>query len=231
MATKFGIPQFPGSCDEVDTLLACNRVGEAELLWHKDKDLKGSDVIVVPGGFSYGDYLRVGAIPPFSPVMEAVKEFAAEGGLVLGICNGFQVLTEAGLLPGALLSNTNLSFTCRQVDLVVETNQTPLTHECAAGERLSMPAKHTAGRYWAPTELLNTLEAEGQVILRYADGDNFNGSINDIAGVTNEQRNVFGLMPHPEHATDPLTGSDDGLKLFSSLASAAAAVVGTGART
>lgn len=231
MATKFGIPQFPGSCDEVDTLLACNRVGEAELLWHKDKDLKGADVVVIPGGFSYGDYLRVGAIPPFSPVMEAVKEFAAEGGLVLGICNGFQVLTEAGLLPGALLPNTNLSFTCRQVDLIVETTETPFTHECAQGERLSVPAKHTSGRYWAPPELLSELESEGQVILRYAEGDNFNGSINDIAGVTNTQRNVFGLMPHPEHAVDPLTGSDDGLKLFASLASAAPMALGTGDMT
>lgn len=229
--TKFGIPQFPGSCDETDTLLACSRVGEAELLWHKDKDLKGADVIVVPGGFSYGDYLRAGAIPPFSPVMQAVKEFAAEGGLVLGICNGFQVLTEAGLLPGALLPNVNLSFTCRQVDLIVETNETPFTHELVTGERLSIPAKHTTGRYFAPTEMLNTLEAEGQVILRYADGHNFNGSVNDIAGVTNEQRNVFGLMPHPEHAVDILTGSDDGLKLFASLASAAPMALGTGDMT
>jgi phosphoribosylformylglycinamidine synthase len=222
MAIRFGIPQFPGSCDEVDTLLACSRVGDAELLWHKDADLKGADVIVIPGGFSYGDYLRAGAIPPFSPVMGAVKEFAADGGLVLGICNGFQVLTEAGLLPGALLPNVNLAFTCRQVELIVENNETPFTHECAPTERLSVPAKHTSGRYWAPTELLNQLEAEGQVILRYAEGDNFNGSVNDIAGVTNEGRNVFGLMPHPEHAVDPLTGSADGLKLFSSLASAAA---------
>jgi phosphoribosylformylglycinamidine synthase len=229
MATRFGIPQFPGSCDEVDTLLACSRVGEAELLWHKDKDLKGVDVVVVPGGFSYGDYLRVGAIPPFSPVMQAVKEFAEEGGLVLGICNGFQVLTEAGLLPGALLPNLNLSFTCRQVDLIVENNETPLTHECEPSQRLSIPAKHTTGRYWAPTEMLGRLEAEGQVILRYAAEDNFNGSINDIAGVTNESRNVFGLMPHPEHAVDPLTGSDDGLKLFASLASSAAALTGAAA--
>jgi phosphoribosylformylglycinamidine synthase len=224
--TKFGIPQFPGSCDETDTLLACSRVGEAELLWHKDADLKGSDVIVIPGGFSYGDYLRAGAIPPFSPVMRAVGEFAAEGGLVLGICNGFQVLTEAGLLPGALLPNVNLSFTCRQVELIIENNETPFTHECEPSERLSIPAKHTSGRYFAPTESLNRLEAEGQVILRYAEGHNFNGSVNDIAGVANETRNVFGLMPHPEHATDPLTGSDDGLKLLSSLASAAVAAGG-----
>ncbi|MGK2877772.1 MAG: phosphoribosylformylglycinamidine synthase subunit PurQ [Solirubrobacterales bacterium] len=229
--TKFGIPQFPGSCDETDTLLACARVGEAELLWHKDKDLKGVDVVVIPGGFSYGDYLRVGAIPPFSPVMQAVAEHAAEGGLVLGICNGFQVLTEAGLLPGALLPNVNLAFTCRQVDLIVENVETPFTHECAPTERLSIPAKHTTGRYFAPTEMLNAMEAEGQVLLRYAEGHNFNGSVNDIAGVCNEQRNVFGLMPHPEHAVDPLTGSDDGLKLFASLASAAPMALATGDAT
>lgn len=231
MATRFGIPQFPGSCDEVDTLLAASRVGEAELLWHKDKDLKGVDVVIVPGGFSYGDYLRVGAIPPFSPVMQAVKEFAAEGGLVLGICNGFQVLTEAGLLPGALLPNVNLSFTCRQVDLTVENTETQFTHECAPGEILSIPAKHTTGRYFAPPEMLEEIEANGQVLLRYVDGHNFNGSLNDIAAVCNEQRNVFGLMPHPEHAVDPLTGSDDGLKLFHSLASAAPMAIGSGDMT
>jgi phosphoribosylformylglycinamidine synthase len=229
--TRFGIPQFPGSCDEVDTLLAANRVGDAELLWHKDKDLKGVDVVIIPGGFSYGDYLRVGAIPPFSPVMQAVAEHAAEGGLVLGICNGFQVLTEAGLLPGALLPNVNLSFTCRQVDLIVENNETPFTHECAPGETLSIPAKHTTGRYFAPAEMLAELESNNQVLLRYADGDNFNGSLNDIAGVCNAGRNVFGLMPHPEHAVDPLTGSDDGLKLFASLASAAPMALATGDAT
>ena len=231
MATRFGIPQFPGSCDEVDTLLAASRVGDAELLWHKDKDLKGVDVVIIPGGFSYGDYLRVGAIPPFSPVMQAVAEHAAEGGLVLGICNGFQVLTEAGLLPGALLPNANLRFTCRQVDVVVENVETPFTHECSPGEILSIPAKHTTGRYFAPPEQLDALESHGQVLLRYAKGDNFNGSLNDIAGVSNEQRNVFGLMPHPEHAVDALTGSDDGLKLFASLASAAPMALATGDAT
>lgn len=231
MATRFGIPQFPGSCDEVDTLLAASRVGDAELLWHKDRDLKGVDVVIVPGGFSYGDYLRVGAIPPFSPVMQAVAEHAAEGGLVLGICNGFQVLTEAGLLPGALLPNANLRFTCRQVNLIVENTETPFTHECVPGELLSIPAKHTTGRYFAPPELLEELESNGQVLLRYAEGDNFNGSLNDIAGVCNAQRNVFGLMPHPEHAVDPLTGSDDGLKLFASLASAAPMALATGDAT
>lgn len=231
MATRFGIPQFPGSCDEVDTLLASARVGDAELLWHKDKDLKGVDVVIVPGGFSYGDYLRVGAIPPFSPVMQAVSEHAADGGLVLGICNGFQVLTEAGLLPGALLPNVNLSFTCRQVDLTVENVETPFTHECAPGEVLSIPAKHTTGRFFAPPEMLEEIESNDQVLLRYADGHNFNGSLNDIAGVCNQARNVFGLMPHPEHAVDPLTGSDDGLKLFQSLASAAPMAVGGGDMT
>lgn len=219
--TNFGIPQFPGSCDETDTLLACSRVGEAQLLWHKDADLKGSDVIVLPGGFSYGDYLRVGAIPPFSPVMQAIKQFAADGGLVLGICNGFQVLTEAGMLPGALLPNVNLTFTCRQVELIVDNADTAFTSECQPGERLSIPGKHSAGRYFAPPEMLERIEANGQVILRYAEGHNFNGSANDIAGVCNEQKNVFGLMPHPEHATDPLTGSEDGLKLLRSLANAA----------
>lgn len=229
--TRFGIPQFPGSCDEVDTLLAANRVGDAELLWHKDKDLKGVDVVIIPGGFSYGDYLRVGAIPPFSPVMQAVAEHAAEGGLVLGICNGFQVLTEAGMLPGALLPNINLAFTCRQVDLVVENTETPFTHECAPGEKLSIPAKHTTGRFFAPDDQLAELESNNQVLLRYAEGDNFNGSLNDIAGICNAQRNVFGLMPHPEHAVDPLTGSDDGLKLFASLASAAPMALASGDAT
>jgi phosphoribosylformylglycinamidine synthase len=231
LATRFGIPQFPGSCDEVDTLLAASRVGDAELLWHKDRDLKGVDVVIIPGGFSYGDYLRVGAIPPFSPVMQAVADHAAEGGLVLGICNGFQVLTEAGMLPGALLPNANLHFTCRQVDVIVENNETPFTHECAEGETLSIPAKHTTGRYFAPPEMLDELEDSGQVLLRYAKGDNFNGSLNDIAGVCNQQRNVFGLMPHPEHAVDELTGSADGLKLFASLASAAPMALATGDAT
>lgn len=226
MATRFGIVQFPGSCDEIDTLLACGRVGEAELLWHKNSDLNGVDVVVLPGGFSYGDYLRVGAIVRFAPVMEAVAAHAAAGGLVLGICNGFQVLTEAGLLPGALLPNENLRFTCRQIGVTVENADTPFTSECEPGELLSIPAKHTTGRYFAPPDRLAEIEACGQVILRYARGDNFNGSVGDIAGVCNEDRNVFGLMPHPEHAVDPLTGSADALKLFASLAVAGAAAGG-----
>ena len=214
---KFGVIRFPGSCDEVDALLACKRFAEAELLWHGDRDLRGADAIVIPGGFSYGDYLRVGAIARFSPVMEAVREFALGGGPVLGICNGFQVLCEAGLLPGALLPNTSLRFVCRQVELVVENPNTPFTRACEEGDRLSVPVKHTTGRYYAPEAALDELEADGQVLLRYAQGQNPNGAARDVAGVSNRQKNVFGLMPHPEHAVDPLTGSADGGKLFESL--------------
>jgi phosphoribosylformylglycinamidine synthase subunit PurQ / glutaminase len=221
---KFGVIRFPGSCDEVDALHACARYADAELLWHHDRDLHGVDAVVVPGGFSYGDYLRAGAIARFSPVMEAVAEFAREGGPVLGICNGFQVLCEADLLPGALLPNTSLKFVFRQVELVVENADTPFTRACAPGERLSIPAKHTTGRYYAPDSLLDQLEANGQVVLRYAPGENFNGALRDIAGVTNEAGNVMGLMPHPEHAVEPLTGSTDGGRIFESLAGAGAAV-------
>jgi phosphoribosylformylglycinamidine synthase I len=221
---KFGVLRFPGSCDEIDALLACRRFGEAELLWHHDRDLHGADVIVVPGGFSYGDYLRAGAIARFSPVMEAVAEHAAAGGLVFGICNGFQVLCEARLLPGALLPNEELRFICRQMDVVVENAETPFTRTCARGERLSIPMKHMSGRYYAPDDQLDAMEANGQVVLRYAPGGPHNGSARDIAGVTNEAGNVMGLMPHPEHAVDPLTGSTDGGKLFESAAAEAAAV-------
>jgi phosphoribosylformylglycinamidine synthase I len=213
---KFGVVRFPGSCDEVDAQLAASRVGEAVLLWHGDRDLEGVDAVVVPGGFSYGDYLRAGAIARFSPVMESVFEFARDGGPVLGICNGFQVLCEAGLLPGALLPNVGLRFVCRQVELEVVDPDTPFTRACARGDRLSIPVKHTTGRYHPPPEGAN-------VVLRYAAGQNPNGSEQDIAAVRNEAGNVFGLMPHPEHAVDPLTGSTDGLKLFESLAVAVAA--------
>jgi phosphoribosylformylglycinamidine synthase subunit PurQ / glutaminase len=221
--TRFGVIRFPGSCDEVDAVAACELVGEAELLWHRDPDLKGVDAVVVPGGFSYGDYLRVGAIARFAPVMERVAEFAASGGPVLGICNGFQVLCEAGLLPGALLPNEGLRFLCRQVDLLVEDTGSAWTSACSPGETLSIPVKHTTGRYFAPEAMLDELEDRGQVGLRYAPGDNPNGSLRDIAGVRNEAGNVFGLMPHPEHAVDPLTGSTDGLRLFESAARVAAA--------
>ena len=164
--------------------------------------------MIIPGGFSYGDYLRVGAIARFSPVMGEVARFAADGGLVLGICNGFQVLCEAGLLPGALLPNTSLRFVCRQVELEVVNASIPWTRACEAGQRLSIPAKHTTGRYWAPDL------PEEQIVLRYAPGHNFNGSMDDIAGVCNPEGNVMGLMPHPEHAVDVLTGSVDGLALI-----------------
>jgi phosphoribosylformylglycinamidine synthase subunit PurQ / glutaminase len=211
---KYGVVQFPGSCDERDAVLAAGRVGDADLLWHADADLKGVDAVIVPGGFSYGDYLRVGAIARFSPVMGAVERFAADGGLVLGICNGFQVLCEAGLLPGALLPNTSLRFVCRQVDIEVVNASIPWTAGCEVGQTLSIPAKHTTGRYWAPDDALDELERAGQVILRYAAGHNFNGSARDIAGVSNAAGNVLGLMPHPEHAVDALTGSVDGLRLI-----------------
>ncbi|MGH2859428.1 MAG: phosphoribosylformylglycinamidine synthase subunit PurQ [Solirubrobacteraceae bacterium] len=214
---RFGVIRFPGSCDEVDALLACRRVADAELLWHADRDLKGADAVVVPGGFSYGDYLRAGAIARFAPVMEEVAEFARAGGIVLGICNGFQVLCEAGLLPGALLPNTCLRFVFRQVALDVVSADSPFTRACAAADRLSIPVKHTTGRFYAPEDELDRLEAEDRVLLRYAPGENPNGSLREIAGVCNEDRNVFGLMPHPEHAVDPLTGSADGLAIFESI--------------
>jgi phosphoribosylformylglycinamidine synthase subunit PurQ / glutaminase len=215
---KFGVLQFPGSCDEVDALAAARRVGDAELIWHADSDLRDADAIVVPGGFSYGDYLRAGAIARFSPAMESVIAFAGEGGLVLGICNGFQVLCEAHLLPGALLPNANLRFTFRQVEVEVLYSGGAFTRACALGERLSIPAKHAWGRYYADAETLAAMDRAGQLVLRYAPGENFNGSVHDIAGVSNERGNVFGLMPHPEHAVDELTGgSVDGLRIFESM--------------
>jgi phosphoribosylformylglycinamidine synthase len=212
---KFGVLQFPGSCDEVDALLAASRVGDVQLLWHRERDLRDVDAVIVPGGFSYGDYLRAGAIARFAPVMEAVITFARDGGLVLGICNGFQVLCEARLLPGALLPNANRRFTFRQVALDVVNPTTSFTGACPAS--LSIPAKHSWGRYYAQAATLDELEANGQVVLRYGAGENFNGSLRDIAGVCNEAGNVFGLMPHPEHAVDPLTGSTDGLCIFQSM--------------
>jgi phosphoribosylformylglycinamidine synthase len=204
---KFGVVRFPGSCDDIDALQAARRVAGAELLWHADRDLHGVDAVIVPGGFSYGDYLRAGAIARFAPVMESVIEFAHEGGLVLGICNGFQVLCEAGLLPGALLRNTSLRFVFRQVQLELVDAETPFTSRCPP--RLSIPVKHTTGRYYSPSPV--------DVVLRYGPGENPNGSQDDIAGVRNEAGNVFGLMPHPEHAVDPLTGSTDGLTIFESI--------------
>jgi phosphoribosylformylglycinamidine synthase len=214
---KFGVVRFPGSCDDVDAQLAASRVGDAVLLWHAERSLGDVDAVVIPGGFSYGDYLRAGAIARFAPIMQAVAEFARAGGPVLGICNGFQVLCEARLLPGALLPNLSLRFVCRQVELEVVNAGTTFTRACAPGERLSIPIKHTTGRYYAPDDQLDALEAEGRIVLRYASGNNPNGSVRDIAGVINEQGNVLGLMPHPEHAVDELAGAGDGLKLFESM--------------
>jgi phosphoribosylformylglycinamidine synthase len=222
----WGVLQFPGSCDERDALHACSLVGEARLVWHEERDLGDIDAVVVPGGFSYGDYLRAGAIARFSPAMEAVAELAAAGGPVLGICNGFQVLCEAGLLPGALLLNEDLRFHCRQVDLTVEEMPTVDLTTPEGGQvhsqRLSIPAKHGEGRYYAPDDVLDEIEARGQVAFRYAPGHNPNGSARDIAGVRNEAGNVLGLMPHPEHAVDELTGSTDGLRIFEAVAGARA---------
>ena len=214
---KFGVVQFPGSCDERDALAACERVADARLVWHEETDLADIGAVVVPGGFSYGDYLRAGAIARFAPAMESVARFAADGGPVLGICNGFQVLCEAGLLPGALLPNEGLRFHFEQVD-VEPVGECAWTRGIEQGETLSIPVKHMTGRYFAPPDELDRLEASGQVVLRYAAGQNPNGSLRDIAGVANEAGNVMGLMPHPEHAVDPLTGSTDGLRLFAAVA-------------
>lgn len=220
---RFGVLQFPGSCDERDALAACRLAGDAELIWHESTDLSGVDAIVVPGGFSYGDYLRAGAIARFAPAMEAVSRFAADGGPVLGICNGFQVLCEAGLLPGALLPNEGLKFLCRQLDLEVVSNRGVWLSGTEEGDRLSIPAKHASGRWFAPESTVEELEAAGQIALRYLPEGNPNGSVSHVAGVTNRDGNVMGLMPHPEHAVDEgLTGSADGLEMFRSASLAAA---------
>ena len=211
---KFGVVRFPGSCDEVDAQLAAARVGEAELLWHGDHDLKGVDAVVVPGGFSYGDYLRAGAIAKFAPAMGSVIEAAGRGLPVLGICNGFQVLCEAGLLPGALTRNAGLRFVCRDQQLTVENTGTFWTAGYEPGATIVIPVKHGDGRFVAEPSTISELEARGQVVFRYA-GGNPNGSIDDIAGVCSTDGRVVGLMPHPEHAIETLTGpSLDGLGMF-----------------
>jgi phosphoribosylformylglycinamidine synthase len=208
---------FPGSNDDRDAALALERLGaEPRLVWHAEHELPpDTAAVVLPGGFSYGDYLRCGAIARFAPVMEAVTRFAADGGLVLGICNGFQVLCEAGLLPGVLRPNASLEFVCRDVDLTLERVDTPFTARAEARGTLTIPVKHGEGCYFADDELVAELEANGQVVLRY--GDNPNGSVASIAGVTNRDANVLGLMPHPEHAVDPLLGSTDGALILGSL--------------
>ncbi len=214
MSARIGVVVFPGTNCEADVVEAVGLAGgEAELLWHGDADLRGADAVVLPGGFAHGDYLRVGALARFSPVMGAVAEHALAGGPVVGICNGFQVLCEAGLLPGALLPNLERRFLCRQLDVEVVSTQTAFTTGLEPGELLSIPVKHQAGRYFLPPEQ----QDEVHVAFRYAHDGNPNGSTNDVAGVANVEGNVVGLMPHPEHAVDPLTGSADGLKLFEAL--------------
>jgi phosphoribosylformylglycinamidine synthase len=217
------VPFFPGSNDDRDAVTALAQLGaDAQRVWHTESELpSGTAAVVLPGGFSYGDYLRCGAIARFSPVMGAVASFAADGGLVLGICNGFQILTEAGLLPGVLRANESLSFVCRDVRLRVERDDTPFTSRCKTGAELIVPVKHGEGCWFADETLLAELEANRQIVLRYAGGDNPNGAVADVAGVCNEAGNVFGLMPHPEHAVDPLLGSTDGALILGSLVDAA----------
>jgi phosphoribosylformylglycinamidine synthase len=218
---RIAVVVFPGSNDDRDAALALESLGaEPELVWHAELELpREVGAVVLPGGFSYGDYLRCGAIGRFAPVMSAVARFAAGGGLVLGICNGFQILCEAGLLPGTLRPNESLTFVCRDVPLVVERPDTPFTARCEPGRRLTIPVKHGEGCYFADGPLLAQLEANGQVALRYE--RNPNGSVGAIAGVLNAEGNVFGLMPHPEHAVDPLLGSTDGSLVLGSLIDAA----------
>jgi phosphoribosylformylglycinamidine synthase subunit PurQ / glutaminase len=223
---KWGVVTFPGSLDDCDTLHTLRDVLEqdAEPLWHKERGLKQADCVVLPGGFSYGDYLRCGAMARFSPIMESVMDFARGGGLVLGICNGFQILCEAHLLPGALTRNRSLSFICERVIVRVENPQTPFTCAAERGELLRLPIKHGEGLYVAPEEELRRMEDRGQVLVRYVDRSgeatdafNPNGSMHSIAGVANENFNVFGLMPHPEHAAEPMLGGEDGLRIFRSI--------------
>ena len=226
---KFGVVVFPGSNCDADALYAFKDVmGQpAVFLWHKDHDLAGVDCVVLPGGFSYGDYLRSGAIARFSPLMRDVREFADKGGLVLGICNGFQVLLELGLLPGAMLRNKDLKFLCRHVTIRLENDQTRFTRKGRKGQLLNIPIAHFDGNYYAPPETLREIEDRGQVVFRYVDAAgrptpeaDVNGSLNNIAGLVNARGNVLGMMPHPERAAERLLGSDDGRVIFESLLAA-----------
>jgi phosphoribosylformylglycinamidine synthase len=218
---KFGVIVFPGSNCDHDAWFAVNHVLDhrADYIWHDSRTLGDVDAVIVPGGFAYGDYLRCGAIAKFSPVMAAVRKFADDGGLVLGVCNGFQILVEAGLLPGALIRNRGLKFICRELQLRVETSHSPFTAAAEPGQILRMPIAHGEGCYIADERTLDELEAEDRVALRYV--DNPNGSMRDIAGILNARRNVLGLMPHPERACEPLMGSSDGLVILRSMAMAA----------
>ncbi|HEY5660730.1 MAG TPA: phosphoribosylformylglycinamidine synthase subunit PurQ [Gaiellaceae bacterium] len=219
---RVGVLRFPGACDDRDALWALAAFdAEAVFIWHTEQELPDLDAVVLPGGFSYGDYLRCGAIGRFAPAMEAVVDFANGGGLVLGICNGFQILCEAGLLPGVLRRNESLTFVCRDVPLVVERSDTPFTSRCEEGQTLTIPVKHGEGNWYVDDDGYAELDARRQVVLRYAEP--VNGSRNDVAGVVNERGNVMGLMPHPEHAVDPLLGSADGALILSSLVDSARA--------
>jgi phosphoribosylformylglycinamidine synthase len=226
---RFGIVVFPGTnCDRdcwhvVKAVLNC----DVDFVWHEERDVSRFDCIILPGGFSYGDYLRVGAIARFSPVMESVRDFAEKGGLVIGICNGFQILVEAGLLPGALVRNKTIHFICKFVNLRVENANTPFTNQCEVGQVLRIPIAHNDGRYFCDKETLRRLERNGQIVFRYCtpDGEvteeaNPNGSVGNIAGIVNEKGNVLGMMPHPERASERLLGSEDGLFIWRSILSA-----------
>jgi phosphoribosylformylglycinamidine synthase len=226
---RWGVVTFPGSLDDRDTAWAIEHVlgDPVTMLWHADRSLHGVDCVILPGGFSYGDYLRPGAMARFSPIMESVIELAARGGLVMGLCNGFQILCEAGLLPGALVRNRSMTFVCERVIVRVEETDTPFTRGCARGELLTLPIKHGEGCFVAEERVVAEIEASRQVILRYADAGgnvtdaaNPNGSLHNIAGIVNRERNVFGMMPHPEHACDRLLGSDHGLRIFASIRNA-----------
>lgn len=223
---KFGVVVFPGSNCDYDTLYVVRDVFKqpAEFLWHKDHDLKKSDCIILPGGFSYGDYLRSGAIARFSPLMQEVHDFALQGGLVLGICNGFQVLLELGLLPGAMLRNKNLKFLCRQVNIRIENADTPFSRAGNMGQVLTIPIAHFDGNYYTEADTLSDIKQNRQVVFRYCEADgslseraNVNGSMDNIAGLSNKEGNVMGMMPHPERASEALLGSEDGRIIFQSL--------------
>ncbi|HWN98061.1 MAG TPA: phosphoribosylformylglycinamidine synthase subunit PurQ [Blastocatellia bacterium] len=224
---KFGVVMFPGSNCDHDTYHVISKViGQpVDFIWHRQSSIGDCDAVILPGGFSYGDYLRTGAIARFSPVMGAVKEFASRGGLVMGICNGFQILCEAGLLPGALLRNKNLRFICEHVNMRVEATDTPFTNRCQRGQVLSVPIAHGDGNYFCDQETLRELQRENRIVFRYSredgvldDASNPNGSLENIAGICNRERNVLGLMPHPERASEALLGSNDGRIIFYSLA-------------
>ena len=224
---RFGVVVFPGSnCDHDAWYAVTHNLGQqAEFIWHDSSSLGQVDAVILPGGFSYGDYLRTGAIARFSPVMQAVKEFGAQGGIVLGICNGFQILCEAGMLPGALMRNSGLKFICRHVDIRVEETDTPFTSRCQRGQVLSVPIAHGDGNYYCDQDTLAELRSENRIVFRYCDPDgrvsiesNPNGSCDSIAGICNKERNVLGLMPHPERASEECLGSADGRIIFSSLA-------------